>query len=162
MDLAAVLALAISNGEVILIIVLIAAPIAAIAFVAGAGRAFDQVGKGGLGLEFESDASQGLRDSGAGVNPGKADEEELRQLLEAKAYRQRARGEQPLDVEAEFDRLIEESSKPAVVDGDAALREEVRQLVLARNERRLRQGQEPLDVETEVTRQLREFENLGQ
>ena len=75
-------------------------------------------------------------------------------MLEAKSRRREARGEQPLDVEAELAALITES--PGA--GDPALREEVRQLVIARNERRLRQGKEPLDVEAEIDRQLRALE----
>ena len=86
---------------------------------------------------------------------------ELRQLLEAKAYRQRARGEEPLDVEAELERIrAEEVAGPGI--DDPALVEEVRQLVVARNARRERRGEEPLDVEAEVARQLRDLEGLGQ
>jgi hypothetical protein len=80
--------------------------------------------------------------------------EEIRQMLEAKSRRREARGEQPLDVEAELAALT--AASPGA--GDPALREEVRQLVIARNERRLRQGKEPLDVEAEIDRQLRDLE----
>ncbi len=84
-------------------------------------------------------------------------------MLEAKAYRQSARGETPIDVEAELERLLAEAaSAPAPAAGDAELREEVRQLVVARNDRRQRQGKEPLDVEAEVARQLRDLEGMGQ
>ena len=152
--------LAVSNGEVILIVVALAVPLAAIAFIANAGDAFRSIGKGGLSVEFESDADQGLTDSGAGESAS-IQEDELRQMLEAKAYRQRARGEEPLDVDAEFARLRAEQSAPPST-AEPALRAEVRQLVVARNERRARQGKEPLDVDAEVERQLREFENLGQ
>jgi hypothetical protein len=154
---------AISNGEVILIVVLVTIPIAAIAFIVNASSAFKSIGKGGLSVEFESDAPQGLTDSGIGGEPAGAREDELRQMLEAKAYRQSARGETPLDVDAELERLLtEEPAAPADPSADPALREEVRQLVVARNERRARQGKEPLDVDAEVARQLRELENLGQ
>ena len=87
-------------------------------------------------------------------------EEEIRQLLEAKAYRQSSRGEAPLDVDEELGRLMTEQAVAAPGE-DPALREEVRQLVIARNERRQRQGKEPLDVDAEIER-LRELENLGQ
>ena len=80
--------------------------------------------------------------------------EEIRQLVEAKSARRVARGEAPLDVDAEVRALTE----PPAPTGDEALREEVRQLVVARNERRIARGKEPLDVEAEVDRQLR---NLG-
>jgi hypothetical protein len=160
--LTAALPHAVSNGEVILIVVAIAIPVAAIAFIANAGNAFRSIGKGGLSVEFESDAPQGLTDSGGGES-AQMREDELRQMLEAKAYRQEARGEEPLDVEAELERLrAEEAAGPADPSADPALREEVRQLVVARNERRARQGKEPLDVDAEVDRQLRELENLGQ
>jgi hypothetical protein len=161
---AALVPFAISNGEVILIVVLVTIPIAAIIFIANASSAFKSIGKGGLSVEFESDAPQGLTDSGAGgAEPAGVREDELRQMLEAKAYRQSARGETPLDVDAELERLLaEQAAGPADPGADPALREEVRQLVVARNERRARQGKEPLDVDAEVDRQLRELENLGQ
>jgi hypothetical protein len=152
--------LAISNGEVILIVALAAIPIAAIVFVAGAGNAFRQIGKGRFSVEFEDDLPQRVRDSDAEASP-EVREEEIRQLLEAKAYRQSNRGEAPLDVDEELGRLMSERTTPAPGE-DPALRAEVRQLVIARNERRARQGKEPLDVEAEIERQLRELENLGQ
>jgi hypothetical protein len=154
--------LAISNGEVILIIVFAAIPIAAVAFIAGAGNALRQVGKGGLSVEFESDLPQGLRDSDAEATSDEAREDEIRQLLEAKAYRQQARGEQPIDIDTELDRLLASEPAGARPGEDPELREEVRQLAIARNARRVRQGKEPLDLEAEIERQLRELENLGQ
>jgi hypothetical protein len=78
--------------------------------------------------------------------------EEIRQLLEAKSARREARGQAPLDVEAELAAL---TAAPAPTD--PGLREEVRQLVEARNERRHRQGKPPLDVDAEVERELREL-----
>jgi hypothetical protein len=156
-------AFAVSNGEVILIVVLVTIPVAAIAFILNAGNAFKQIGKGDFSVEFDSDAPHGLTDSGASGDGAGAADDELRQLLEAKAYRQRARGEEPVDVDAEFARLQAERARPAAPSSsDPVLREEVRQLVVARNERRVRQGKEPLDVDTEVERQLAELENLGQ
>jgi hypothetical protein len=157
-----VMVTALSNGEAILVIVLVAIPIGAITFALGAGNALDQVGKGQFAVEFERDLPQKLRDSDAEASPGMR-EDEIRQLLEAKAYRQRARGEEPLDIDRELERLLAaQAATPAPESGGAALREEVRQLVIARNERLMRQGGEPLDVEAEVERQLRELENLGQ
>ena len=155
---------AISNGDVILIIVFVTIPIAAIAFIANAGGAFKSIGKGGLSVEFESDNPRGMIDSGAADVEARANEEELRQMLQAKAYRQEARGETPLDVDEELGKALAEQRSPPLSGGtdDAQLREEVRQLVVARNDRRARQGKEPLDVEAEVERQLRELENLGQ
>lgn len=143
-----------------MIIVITTIPIALLTFVLGAKNALDQVGKGQFSVEFESDLPSNLTDSDAEGGPA-AREDEIRQLLEAKAYRQRARGEEAVDVKAELNRLMTEA--PAVPTGtDPHLAVEVRQLVVARNERRVRQGKEPLDVEQEVERQLRELENLGQ
>ena len=80
---------------------------------------------------------------------------EVRQMLEAKSERRRQRGEAPLDVEAETERLLAAAAPPRGEEAmDAALRSEVRQLVVARNERRMREGLEPLDVEAETERQL--------
>jgi len=160
---AALLALpiAVSNGEVILIVFFAALPIAALAFAIGAGSALRQVGKGQFSVEFDEDLPQKMRDSDAEGNSAESREAEIRQLLEAKAYRQGARGEQPLDVDDELERLLAEN-QAITPRGDPQLREEVRQLVVARNQRRARQGKEPLDVEAEVERQLGELENLGQ
>ena len=154
------IALSLSTGDVILIIVFTTIPIAILTFVLGAKNALDQVGKGQFSVEYESDLPSKITDSDAEAGPA-AREDEIRQLLEAKAYRQRTRGEKPVDVTAELNRLLTEA--PAVPAGtDPQLAAEVRQLVVARNERRARQGKEPLDVEQEVERQLRELENLGQ
>jgi hypothetical protein len=154
------IALSLSTGDVILIIVFTTIPIALLTFVLGAKNALDQVGKGQFSVEYDSDLPSKITDSDAEAGPA-AREDEIRQLLEAKAYRQRTRGEKPVDVNAELNRLLTEA--PAVPAGtDPQLAAEVRQLVVARNERRARQGKEPLDVEQEVERQLRELENLGQ
>jgi hypothetical protein len=64
-----------------------------------------------------------------------------------------ARGESPLDIDAEYAALT--ATAPA--GRDEALREEVRQLVVAKNERRARRGEAPLDIEAEVDRQLRDL-----
>jgi len=152
--------LAVSNGEVIMIVVFAAIPIATIAFVLGSGNAFRQIGKGQFSVEFEADMPKEIRDSDAEASPAER-EAEIRQLLEAKAYRQNKRGEQPVDVDSELDRLLSEPSAGPPAE-DPALREEVRQLVVARNERRARKGEDALDVEAEVARQLRELDNLGQ
>jgi hypothetical protein len=154
------LAISLSTGDVILIVVFATIPVALITFVLGARNALDQIGKGPLSVEFESDLPSKITDHEAAASPEER-EAEIRQLLEAKAYRQRLRGDAPLDVEAELTRLLEQRAEPGP-GVDPQLAEEVRQLVVARNERRARQGKEPLDVDREVERQLRELENLGQ
>lgn len=147
---------ALTNGEVLLLVAFIVLPIAGIAF-AGAGAALKQLGKGQFAIEQELPQ----KTIGA-VKPvsKEVQEAEVRQMLEAKSYRRVARGEQPLDVDAEVARLLQPT--PAAGLMDEGLREEVRQLVVARNERRMRRGDEPLEVDQEVERQLRELENLGQ
>ena len=151
--------LALSNGDVILLVIFLAIPLGIVTFVIGAGRAYRDIGKGQFGLDMERPPQS----SASAPTSQAAREAEVRQLLEAKAYRQSARGEAPLDVEAELERLLTEPSPAAGSLGqDRQLVEEVRQLVVARNERRLRQGKPALDVDAEVERQLRDLENLGQ
>jgi hypothetical protein len=82
---------------------------------------------------------------------------EVRQMLVAKAERQRRRGEPALDVEAEAERLLAKARTTPRARIDAELRGEVRQLVVRRNERRARQGLDPLDVAAETDRQLRDL-----
>jgi len=155
------LPLALTTGDVILGVIIIVPPIALITFIVGAGKALDQVGKGQFAVQFDEDLPKRIRDSDA-EGGAEVREEEIRQLLEAKAYRQSERGETPLDVGDELDRLLKEKETPPKLGSDKELVEEVRQIVVARNERRVRQGKEPLDVDEEVQRQLRELENLGQ
>jgi len=136
-----------SGLAVVVIVVSILGIVGALVAFVGSGELYDQVGKGGLSIE---------RDPAAGPPPGSAAaraeaEAEIRQLLEAKSARREARGEPPLDVDAEVAALTQPQGQ------DEALRDEVRQLVIARNERRVRRGEEPLDVEAEVDRQLRDI-----
>jgi hypothetical protein len=105
------------------------------------GERYDHIGRGGL---FDEDPRR--RPPPPAVSAAERDTE-IRQMLDARNARRRARGEPPIDVDAEMERL----TRPAV---DPALAAEVRQLVEARNARRIRRGQEPLDVEQEVRRQL--------
>jgi hypothetical protein len=136
-----------SGLAVVVIVVSILGIVGALVAFVGSGKLYEQVGKGGLSIE---------RDPAAGPPPGSAAaraeaEAEIRQLVEAKSARREARGEPPLDVDAEVAALTQPQGQ------DEALRDEVRQLVIARNERRARRGEEPLDVEAEVDRQLRDI-----
>jgi hypothetical protein len=128
---------------IIVIVVSVLAVLAAAVSYWGSGGIYSKLGSSDLEMRRED-------------RPASAAEtrEEIRQMLEAKSRRREARGEQPLDVEAELAALTTGSAGA----GDPALREEVRQLVIARNERRVRQGKEPLDVEAEIDRQLRDLE----
>jgi hypothetical protein len=135
-------------------IVIIGASIAAIVIAVIAslmsGGLYDRIGAGAFSLDHEEPS----RGPAPGSPQARAEAaEEIRQLVEAKSARRVARGEEPLDVEAEIAAL----TQPAVTPADAELREEVRQLVTARNERRIRRGQDPLDVDAEVERQLRDL-----
>jgi hypothetical protein len=133
-------------GLVIVVVVVLAAIVAVIA-IAGSGRLYDQIGRGGLSLR---DGSQRpARDPAPAAAAGERDEE-IRQMLEARNARRVRQGKEPLDVDVELAALI----RPAV---DPGLAMEIRQLVEARNARRVRQGKDPLDVEAEVARRLREL-----
>src|SRR5215212_1679880 len=101
------IALSLSTGEVILIVVFATIPVAFLTFALGARKALDEVGKGQFSVEFESDLPSTLTDSDKESTPA-AREDEIRQFLEAKAYRQRTRGEAPVDVDAELKRLLAE------------------------------------------------------
>jgi hypothetical protein len=147
--------LAISVTEKCLAVLLITgvvAPLAGLLLRHVAGD-WDSLGKGPLAIEQELPP---IRPPAQDAPVNRAVQAlEVRQMLEAKAERLRRRGEAPIDVEAEAERLLKGDGQPS--GEDAALRAEVRQLVVARNERRRRQGLEPLDVEAETERQLADF-----
>jgi len=147
--------LALSTGDVFVILVIVAIPFAVLSFALGARGALSEIGKGPFAID------QDLPEDEPSNTSAPIREAEVRQMVEAKAYRQRERGEEPLDVEAETRRLMA-TAAPSSLGGDAGLRAEVRQLVIARNERRERRGEQPLNVDAEVERRLRELENLGQ
>ena len=130
-------------GTVLIVTCLVAIVVAAVSYW-GSGGLYRGIGRGELGMEHERE-----RPAPPPVTQAEA-QEEIRQMLEAKSARLEARGEAPLDVDAELAALTRGSPQH-----DPTLREEVRQLVVARNARLQRQGKEPLDVEAEVERQLR-------
>ena len=135
-------------GIVIFVVVVVGAVIAIVSLF-GRGRLYDQIGRGGLSSARTRPRPRAGRP--APVDAAERDEE-IRQMLDARNARRAARGEAPLDVEAELRRC----TRPAAAT-DPALLEEVRALVEARNARRVARGSEPLDVEAEVERQLREL-----
>ena len=146
-------------GMILILVAILTIPFAALAFATGAGKALKEVGKGPFAIEQEMPS--------AGTGPltpaSRAEREaEIRQMLEARAYRAERRGDKPVDVDAEMEKLLAADSSGPSLGEDKELRTEVTQLVVARNERRERAGKKPLDVEKEVERQLRELENLGQ
>jgi hypothetical protein len=146
---------AIDNGTVLLLIALAVLPIAAISF-ARSGRAWRGIGKGPFAIEREDPVSPRGEDRSAAEERA-VQEVEARQMLEAKSYRRRREGGEPIDVEAEIALLLGSSDEGAAKSGDEGLRAEVRELVIAANERRQRSGLEPLDVEAETERRLAEL-----
>lgn len=121
----------------------------------GKDSMYDQIGQGGISRESDYAGTGGGLGAGDAAAAHSEQELEIRQLLRARSDRRVARGEAPLDVEAETERLLADARG---AEHDPALLAEVRQLVEARNERRLRQGLDPLDVEAEVTRTLSELD----
>lgn len=145
----------VEKGTVLMAITLVTAPIAAIVF-ARSGPLWRSLGKGPLAIEQELPHVPRYLTPPEPAVDGVAQEEEVRQMLEAKSERQRQRGERPLDVEVETARLLQGPARPAAGSREA-LRQEIRQFIVVRNERRLRRGQAPLDVEAEVERELGDF-----
>jgi hypothetical protein len=130
---------------IVLFAVIVVAAVVAIVTLGMRGRAYEQIGRGGLSLNED-----GPRKAPTGAVAAGERDAEIRQMLAARNARRAARGEDPLDVEAELARL----TRPTI---DPALEAEVRSLVVARNERRARKGEPPLDVEAEVRRQLQDL-----
>lgn len=138
-----------SFGTVVIVLAVVAAVVATITYV-GSGKLYDGIGKGAFSLD-QPDKPKGPQPGSAAYSAEA--EAETRQMLEAKSAFRVARGEDPLDIDAEYAAL----TAPAATVRDEALRDEVRQHVIASNERRARRGEDPLDVETEVDRQLRDL-----
>ncbi|MFL5895363.1 MAG: hypothetical protein ACJ76Z_09625 [Thermoleophilaceae bacterium] len=135
-------------GWAVVIIGIVAGIAATLSYI-GSGRVYQTIGKG----QFALDAPDRVPGPAPGSRAALAEQEdEVRQMLQAKSDRREARGEGPIDVEAELQALLH---PPTQVDPQ--LREEIRQLVVARNERRARRGEAPLDVEAEVERQIRDL-----
>ena len=140
------------KGAILLVISGVAAPIAGYLFHRSA-ESWRSFGQGAFSIGDETPPPP------RGAPPPSVDPAvqaaEVRQMLEAKSQRRQQRGEAPLDVDAEAERLLAGAERPRGAEAiDAELRAEVRQLVVARNERRLREGLEPLDVEKETEKQL--------
>jgi hypothetical protein len=122
--------------------------VAAVVALATSGGSYDRIGRGGMSIGDERPELPRAR-----AQPVSAAERdaEIRQYLEARNARRAARGEAPIDVEAELRELT--GSQAAAADPE--LEAEVRQLVESRNARRIARGQPPLDVEAEVSKRLR-------
>jgi hypothetical protein len=133
-------------GTVLFVVVILGAIVAA-ATLATSGKAYDQIGKGGLSLGDGTDRPAGTPTDAMSMA---IRDDEIRQMLQAKNERRRRRGEEPVDIDAELAALTRTRVDPALLA-------EVRELVESRNRRRVRQGKTPLDVDAEVARQLEEF-----
>jgi hypothetical protein len=130
---------------IVLFVVVGVAIVVAVWALATSSGSYSQIGSGGISIGDDGTSRAAAAPAEAAVR-----EDEIRQMLEARNVHRTARGEDPVDVDAELRALM----APAV---DPELREEVRTLVEARNARRVARGEEPLDVEAEVDRQLREL-----
>jgi cytochrome c556 len=128
---------------IVLFVVVGVGVVAAIASLFVRGRLYDDIGRGGLSIDRPRADPRGA---------AAERDDDIRQMLEARNARRAARGEAPVDVEAELAAL---TRPPAAADPEIV--EEVRSLVRARNNRRIARGEEPLDVEAEVERQLRDL-----
>ena len=121
---------------IVLFVVVGVAVVAAIWALVTSGGSYDQIGGGRMALD-RREATPAERET------------EIRQMLQARNTLREARGEAPLDVDAELRALT--------APEDPELREEVRTLVEATNARRVARGEPPLDVEAEIDRRLREL-----
>jgi hypothetical protein len=120
---------------IVLFVVVGVAAVAAVWALAGSGRSYGEIGRGGTSIADDRPDDR---------------EAEIRQMLEARNARRAARGDRTRDVDAE----LRELTAPAV---DPELRDDVRSLVEAGNARRAARGEPPLDVEAETERRLREL-----
>jgi hypothetical protein len=141
-------------STLIWIVMVIVAPLATVLF-AGSWGLMDELGKGGLAFDEPPPRPAPSRP----VTPmARAEREtEIRQMVQARHDREAARGDSPVEVDREVQRLLalgEEMEPGADAEDDALLRAEVRQHVVARNDRRMARGEPPLDVEAEVRRAL--------
>ena len=134
-----------STFNIVIWVVCVLAVLIALAALIFSGKTWEDFGKGRLVMD--RDSAQPWR-TGSGMTTTERDTE-IRQMLEARNERRARRGEPPIDIEQELDRLT--ASAPAI---DPALLEEIRQLVVARNHRRVRAGKPPLDVEAEIEREI--------
>jgi hypothetical protein len=157
------LALALSatqKGAVVLLFTGIAGPLIGFLLKRVSGG-WDSLGRGPFAMLDERPARSRPGAPPVAVDPA-IQAAEVRQMLEAKSERRARRGEAPIDVEAETERLLAEPTTAPRGDAmDEELRAEVRQLVIVRNERRRRQGLDPLDVRAETERALADLIGSG-
>lgn len=146
---------------VLIVLIVVVIPVAALAF-SRSGKGLEELGKGTFAIDREEPTKPG----GAPPPQDPAEHEaEVRQMVEASAWRRRQRGEEAIDTDAEIERLLSGGEVAGDSGGGGStedpemrqIREEIRQLIEANNERRERRGEAPLDVDEEVERRLREW-----
>ncbi|HET9162059.1 MAG TPA: hypothetical protein VFN89_01270 [Solirubrobacterales bacterium] len=151
---------ALQKGAAVLLFTGVLAPLVGL-LLKRVGGGWETMGSGPFSILNDRPQQRSGGDAGPKVDPA-IQAAEVRQMLEAKSERRRQRGEAPLDVAAESERLLATAGQPRGKEAmDAELRAEVRALIVVRNERRLREGLEPLDVEAETERQLADLIGSG-
>ena len=123
--------------------------VGAVLALVSASKTWKEYGKSRLSLDRDQETGPAVGSAAAMLER----DDEIRQLLEARNQRRKRRGEPPLDVEQELERLT-------ALEVDGQLRTEIRELVVARNHRRARAGKPPLDVEAEIAREISELTTL--
>jgi hypothetical protein len=93
----------VDHGIVLILVTLLAAPIAAVAF-ARSGKAWQGIGRGPYAIDPDL-PPRSVRRLASPVSRA-TQEVEVRQMLQAKSYRREQRGEAPLDVEREAERRL--------------------------------------------------------
>ena len=93
----------VDHGTVLILVTLLAAPIAAVAF-ARSGKAWQGIGRGPYAIDPDL-PPRSVRRLASPVSRA-TQEAEVRQMLEAKSYRRQRRGEAPIDVEREAERRL--------------------------------------------------------
>jgi hypothetical protein len=144
---------------IVLFVVVGVAVVGAVISLVMSADTYSHIGRGGLSIGEDRPLrppAPGTSVAGiAGMSPAGAAEREadIRSMLEARAARRAARGEDAGDVDQELYDLLH----PPVEAADPALVAEVRELVESRNARLVAKGKDPLDVDAEVARRLRDY-----
>src|SRR5262245_45332628 len=98
------LAMSADAGTALIAIAFIVLPLAGMMFAEGSSRRYDEIGKGGLTF-LDGDSDRDDEAESAAVR-----EEEIRQMVQAKSDRGVDKGADPLDVDAEVEKLLADSN----------------------------------------------------
>src|SRR4051794_29187387 len=88
-------------GTVMIAVVFIGLPIAALMFSMGAETRYSEIGKGDLSMDHDYGEDSMMMDT------AEVREEEVRQMIQARSDRGVARGREPLDVGAEVKKALD-------------------------------------------------------